>query len=75
VPNRLMEKLVVDTLGYCCVYGYFTDAVNEARDNRSLARHLGVTERTIRWHKQQIRQRCCTCEHQLRCQVSPILKP
>jgi hypothetical protein len=68
-----MEKLTVDELGFCCVYGYFTDVENEAKDNKTLAQRLGVTERTIRWHKQRIREGCTTCEHQLRCQIKPII--
>lgn len=74
MPNRLMEKLVVENLGFCCVYGYFTDVENEAKDNKSIANTLGVTERTVRWWKQQVRDRHCTCEHALRCQEDPILR-
>lgn len=74
MPNRLMEKLVVDELGFCCVYAYFTDVENAAKDNATLAKTLGVTERSIRWHKQQIREGMTTCDGVLACQTSPMLK-
>lgn len=74
MPNRLMEKLVVDELGFCCVYSYFTDVVNQAKDNSELAKTLGVTERSIRWHKQQIREGYTTCDGALTCHKSPMLK-
>ena len=40
-------------LGYCCAYGYFL--VNRNRPSSELAKELGISPRTVRWYKANIR--------------------
>lgn len=67
MPNQLMETLA-EAEGFCCVYGYFMSFKDEgAYGTGALAAHIGVTERDIRWWKQQIREGQCVCEKLLCC--------
>lgn len=74
MPNRLMEKLTTETLDFCCVYAYFSDEEIRLKPTSELAATLGVSERTIRWHRERVREGTCTCEHALKCWKSPLLK-
>lgn len=64
MSNQLMVTLV-ESEGFCCVYGYFMAKRDEGKavyGTSALANHLGVGERDIRWWKQQIREGQCVCE-------------
>lgn len=71
MPNQLMQTLI-EAEGSCCVYGYFASKRDEGQSGtQALADHLGVTDRDIRWWKQQIREGECVCEKLLCCSREP----
>jgi predicted transcriptional regulator len=43
----------------CCVYGYLTE--RKEKSTREIARHLGVTPRTIRSYRKQMKDGNCQC--------------
>lgn len=56
--QTLMQQLTKFE-GSCCVYGYFTEKAEKSA--REIARHLGVTPRTIRLYRQRMRDGSITC--------------
>ena len=56
--RTLMQQLVKYEHA-CCIFGYFHEW--EERSAREMARHLGVTPRTIRLYRQKIRTGGLTC--------------
>lgn len=51
--QTLMQQLIKFE-GECCVYSYLTKRAEKSA--REIARHLGVTPRTIRLYRQRIRE-------------------
>lgn len=65
-------QTLAEAEGFCCVYGYFMSRKDEGKfGTTEMADHLGVTNRNIRWWKQQIREGQCVCEKLMCCNREP----
>jgi len=59
----LFRDLVTQGLGYCCVWGFF----KKHKRTGLIAARLGVTDRTVRYHKMAFKEGCLACEKKANC--------
>lgn len=55
--------MVVEDLGYCCPYSFFS----LYRQTALIAARLGVTTRAVKYHKQMLRSGQYVCEGKANC--------
>jgi len=58
-----VKKLVVEGLGYCCLYAFF----KTYKRTGLIAARLGVSDRAIRYHKMAFKDNCLSCEKRENC--------
>lgn len=58
-----VKHLILDGLGYCCLWAFFT----AHRQTALIATRLGVTKRAVQKYKALYRQECYDCENNPRC--------
>lgn len=58
-------KHITKKLGYCCPYAFFKASANEKQI--VLAMQLGVSERTVKLWRRQLREGTLTCQRHCPC--------
>lgn len=66
-----IHSLIVDDLGYCCEFFFFS----RYKQTAVIAARLGVTTRAVKYHKAAVRDGCEKCPGAANCMKAILKKP
>lgn len=52
--NNVVSRLMKDA-GFCCIYSWVRDGLRREQYIEEIANHLGISIRTVVWHRKQYR--------------------